>query len=86
MQFFITEYDNPAAMSAVVAFSRSDCFTLEFINTVHRVPKSHGRSAVQASAANSGAEYPSDLPNVSTNDPQPLEHAYFPFHLPTPLS
>ena len=52
-QFLITEYESPAAMSSISAPSRSTCFTLEFMNTVHLVPRSQGALLRQAAAAKS---------------------------------
>ena len=76
-QFFITEYERPAAISSRQAPSRRTCFTLEFINTVQRVPRSHGVFDRQAAPANSDAEYPSDRAKVSMKDPHPDEQASF---------
>ncbi len=50
-QFFTTAYESPALMSEIVAFSRNACLTREFMNTVHRVPRSQGDAASMASSA-----------------------------------
>ena len=42
MAFFTMEVDRPAEMSATLAPSFWACFTLEFINTVHREPRFTG--------------------------------------------
>ena len=42
-------------MSLTVAPSRNACFTFEFMNTVQRVPRSHGEAARHAASANSWA-------------------------------
>ena len=62
-------------MSAIDAPSRNTCLTFEFMKTVQRVPRSHGNSAVQASAANSDTLYPRLLAKVSMKDPHPDEQA-----------
>ena len=41
-RILITEYASPAEMSATAAPSFCACLTLEFINTVQRVPRSIG--------------------------------------------
>ena len=74
-QFFTTEYARPAAISPTEAPSRSTCLTLEFMNTVHRVPRSQGLSAKQASRANSETSCPNVREKVSIKEPQPDEHA-----------
>ena len=62
-------------MSSTVAPSRKACFTFEFMNTVHRVPKSQGALARQASWANCSAVYPNERAKVSRNAPHPDEQA-----------
>ena len=64
-------------MSLTVAPSRKACLTFEFMNTVQRVPRSHGAAARQASEAKSPTEKPRVLANVSMNEPQPEEQASF---------
>ena len=49
----ITEQARPAEISATDAPSFWACFTLEFIKTVHRVPRSMGFWANSASFAKS---------------------------------
>ena len=66
---------SPAAMSGTPAPSRRHCLTLEFMNTVQRVPKSQGASEKHAMRANSATGCFSDAANASTNEPQPDEHA-----------
>ena len=50
---YATEYASPAEISATVAPSFCACFTLEFINTVQREPRSIGFSANNATFAKS---------------------------------
>lgn len=45
-------------MSETDAPSRSTCFTFEFMNTVQRVPKSHGDGARQAARQRPRPYYP----------------------------
>ena len=42
MAFFTMEMDSPAEMSSTLAPSFWACFTLEFMNTVHREPRFTG--------------------------------------------
>ena len=58
-------------MSATDAPSRNTCLTLEFINTVQRVPRSQGACDVHASWAKSVTLYPILLANVWMNVPHP---------------
>ena len=51
--FLITEYASPEEMSATVAPSFCACLTMEFINTVQRVPRSIGCFANKAALAKS---------------------------------
>ena len=62
-------------MSLMVAPSRSTCFTLEFMKTVHRVPKSHGVFDSVAFNAKSEVLCPKLLAKVSMKDPHPDEQA-----------
>ena len=62
-------------MSATEAPSLRTCFTLEFIKTVQRVPRSQGALDWQASLAKSPTEYPMLLAKVCMKVPQPEEHA-----------
>lgn len=64
-------------MSATDAPSRSTCFTFEFMNTVQRVPRSHGEEARQAARAKSPTVQFRDWANVLMNEPQPDEQASF---------
>ena len=64
-------------MSPIVAPFLNACLTFEFMNTVQRVPRSQGCAARQAIAAKSCTVTPSDLANVSMNEPQPEEQASF---------
>ena len=73
----MTEYDSPAEISPIVAPSFCACFTLEFINTVHLVPRSTGASAKSASFAKSFTSRFTDFAYVSMNEPHPEEHASF---------
>ena len=73
----ITEQASPAEISCTVAPSFCACFTLEFIKTVHLVPRSIGWGAKRASFAKSAAEYPSDWAKFSIKEPQPEEQASF---------
>jgi hypothetical protein len=50
----MTEYESPAEMSAIDEPSFCACFTLEFMKTVHLVPRSTGLRLLSASDANSG--------------------------------
>ena len=77
MAFLITEKANPAEISPIVAFSRSACFTFEFIKTVQRVPRSQGLLDLHAASAKSIVFELSDFAKVSINEPQPEEHASF---------
>ena len=51
--FFTTLMDRPAEMFSIDAPSFWACFTLEFMNTVQRLPRSTGRSANRPRAAKS---------------------------------
>ena len=62
-------------MSDTCAPSFWACFTLEFINTVQRVPRSTGCRAKRASFAKSFAVKPRELAKFSINEPQPEEQA-----------
>ena len=62
-------------MSSEVAPSRIACFTLEFIKTVQRVPRSYGCGASHAMRAKSPTVYPNILAKVSMKEPQPEEQA-----------
>ena len=64
-------------MSATVAPSFCACFTLEFMNTVQRVPRSVGFFAKSASLAKSSTLKFRELANVSMKEPQPEEQASF---------
>ena len=75
--FLMTEYESPAEISPISAPSFCACFTLEFMNTVQRVPRSTGFFANKASAANALVSRFTDLAYVSRKDPQPEEHASF---------
>ncbi len=52
--FFTTLMASPAEMFSMDAPSFWACLTLEFMNTVQRLPRSTGLSANRASFANSG--------------------------------
>ena len=52
--FFTTLMASPAEMFSMDAPSFWACLTLEFMNTVQRLPRSTGLSANSASFANSG--------------------------------
>ncbi len=54
--FLMTEYARPAEISATVAPSFCACFTLEFMKTVQRVPRSIGLAANRAALAKSSTE------------------------------
>ncbi|MPM60915.1 hypothetical protein SDC9_107769 [bioreactor metagenome] len=73
--FLITEKEIPAEMSLRVAPSLWACLTLEFMNTVHLVPRSTGFFDNTAASANSWTLISSDLANVSMKEPQPEEQA-----------
>ena len=75
--FLITEYARPAAISGIVAPSFCACFTLEFINTVQRDPKSIGIGANKPSLANCSIGKRKDVAKVSIKEPQPEEQASF---------
>ena len=62
-------------MSPIVAPSFCACFTFEFMNTVHLVPRSTGAFAKRASVAKDCTSMFTDFAYVSMNDPQPDEHA-----------
>ena len=64
-------------MSAMEDPSFCACFTLEFMNTVHLVPRSTGLFDLRASSANSGTVMLTDFAYVSINEPQPEEQASF---------
>ena len=64
-------------MFSMVAPSFWACFTLEFMNTVQRLPRSTGRSANRPSWANSFTSYPSAWAKVCRKLPQPEEQASF---------
>ena len=53
MAFFTTLTLSPAEMSSTVAPSFWDCFTEEFMNTVHRLPRFTGAAAWSPFRANS---------------------------------
>ena len=55
MAFFTTETDSPAEMSSTVAPSFWDCFTEEFMNTVHRLPRFTGAPAWSPFSAKAAA-------------------------------
>ena len=73
----MTEYDRPAEMSAGVAPSFCACFTREFMNTVQRLPRSTGASAVMAAAAKSEMDIFRLPAKASRKEPQPAEQASF---------
>jgi len=77
VRWLITEYDNPAEISPIEAPSFCACFTFEFINTVHLVPRSTGLEDSNASFENSTAFISTDLAYVSINEPHPEEQASF---------
>ena len=54
--FFTTLMERPAEMFSIDAPSFCACFTLEFMNTVQRLPRSTGLSANRPSFAKSGTE------------------------------
>ena len=62
-------------MSSMLAPSFCACLTLEFMNTVHREPKSTGCSEASAACVNSSMVSPIDRAKVCRNDPQPEEQA-----------
>ena len=69
------EMDSPAEMSSTQAPSFWACFTLEFMNTVHREPRFTGFWVKRPSLAKSSMLYPRALAKVSMKDPQPEEQA-----------
>ena len=73
--FLTMETEMPAEISRTSAPSFCTCLTLEFINTVQRVPKSTGRRAVRPRRANSCAVRPRVWAKVSMNEPHPEEQA-----------
>ena len=75
MAFFTMEMDSPAEMSSTLAPSFWACFTLEFMNTVHREPRFTGFWVNSPRRAKSAILYPSALAKVSIKDPQPEEQA-----------
>ncbi len=75
MAFLTTLSERPADMSETSAPSFCACFTEEFINTVHLVPRLTGFLARSPNLLNSETLYPMDFANVSINEPQPEEHA-----------
>ena len=70
-------------MSATDAPSFCACFTLEFMNTEQRVPRSVGFFAKSASFAKSSTLKFRELANVSMKEPQPEEQASFNWTLST---
>ena len=64
MAFFTTLMERPAEMFSMLAPSFWACLTLEFMKTVHRLPRSTGRSANRPSFANSFTSLPSACANV----------------------
>ena len=58
MAFFTTEMESPAEMFSTLAPSFWACFTLEFMKTVQRLPRSTGRSAKRPSFENSFTSWP----------------------------
>ena len=56
MAFFTTLMESPAEISSVLTPSFCACFTDEFINTVHREPKSTAFFENNPSFENSSAE------------------------------
>ena len=75
--FLITEYESPAEISETSAPSFWDCFTLEFIKTVHLDPRSTGAFENKASFAKSSTFILRDFAKLSINEPHPDEHASF---------
>ena len=69
--------DSPAEMLPKVAPSFWACFTEEFMNTVHREPRSTGLSAKSPSLAKSPISYPRAPAKVCKKEPQPEEQASF---------
>ena len=75
--FLMTEYDSPADISPIVAPSFCACLTLEFMKTVHLVPRSTGFFENKASCANAFVSRFTDFAYVSRKEPHPAEHASF---------
>ena len=73
--FLMTEMARPAAMSPTVAPSFCACFTRLFMNTVQRLPRSTGRSALMAVCANSATSRLRPVAKLSMKLPQPELHA-----------
>ena len=71
----MTEYESPAAISLMSAPSFWACFTMEFMKTVHLVPRSTGFLALIPILANSSTGISTDLAYVSMKEPQPEEQA-----------
>ena len=62
-------------MSSMLAPSFCACFTLEFMNTVQREPRSTGCVEFSAACVNSSIDSPIDCAKVCRNEPQPDEQA-----------
>ena len=77
MAFFTTEMERPAEMFSTLAPSFWACFTLEFMKTVQRLPRSTGRSAKRPSWAKSFTSWPRAWAKVWRKLPQPEEQASF---------
>ena len=75
--FLTTEMERPAEIQSKPAPSFCACLTLEFINTVQRLPRSTGCFAKSASCAKFLTLQPRASENVCKNDPQPDEQASF---------
>ena len=73
--FFTTLMESPAEMSARLAPSFCACLTLEFIKTVHRLPRSTGARANSPSLAKSATGSPIQQAKVSRKEPHPEQHA-----------
>ena len=73
--FLTIEYESPAKISPRVLPSFCICFILEFINTVHLVPRSTGILLCTASSTKESIGILSDLVKVSIKEPHPDEQA-----------
>ena len=62
-------------MSSMLAPSFCACLTLEFMNTVHREPKSTGCSEFRAACVNSSIVSPIERAKVCRKEPHPDEQA-----------
>ena len=78
------DFEDPFELNGMAFLSHEDttndmaeCFTEEFMNTVHRVPRSTGASDARAEAAKDSTSVPMDAAKVCRNEPQPDEQASF---------